>query len=220
MTKNKQLLTQLNTLQRRLTPADSRYFDALRTYCTTQRLFSNEVAINTQLLSMLQDLLDAEKDGTDAPTFFGNDPEAMATALLAQLPPAPWRDRFGLIGVIIGITWLSVLMSSPQTTAGMVLYVTPFIVMPIFETVIILLFMRLLHITAFRQRQWLPNVILVAVFLIGVAAYLLCTAWQPLTRWTVTVPEPWNWVITGLFAVMATAVLVWIVAHVRIRSKL
>ena len=70
MTKIDNDQAQLNQLEHQLTLSDAQYFHDLRLYLLTKELFrSNEKAITRQLLTMLQDFLDASQHGETASQF-------------------------------------------------------------------------------------------------------------------------------------------------------
>ncbi len=59
------------------------------------------------LLSIYQDVLDAQADGQSAEDFLGKDSKQMADELLADLPPIRWYYGLRLTGLIslVYISW-------------------------------------------------------------------------------------------------------------------
>lgn len=101
MNKTDNYQEQLNRLEQQLPPSDAQYFQDLRRYLLTKDLFkSNEQILTQQLLTMLQDFLDASHHGETAPQFFGNNPAALADDILAELPRNNRRQQFQFIGLL------------------------------------------------------------------------------------------------------------------------
>lgn len=127
MKKANQYQQEINQLKTQLNSFDSRYFEKLQTYILSQNIFYNDETINLQLLSMLQDLIDAEKDNSDATELFGNDPQSMANEILAQLPKPKLRDQLSMSTLVIAISWFFLLLSSTSTTSGIIINLWAFI---------------------------------------------------------------------------------------------
>ena len=103
---------QTNQLIQSLSKNDQQYFEDLQLYLVTKKAFSrDELAIQKSLYTMAQDLVDASKDGISASSFFGKKPKKMADEMLTQMPKISLRERFELIGIVVGISWLYLFLS-------------------------------------------------------------------------------------------------------------
>ncbi|WP_427910834.1 hypothetical protein ABUE38_00695 [Pediococcus parvulus] len=145
MKKANQYQQEINQLKTQLNSSDSRYFEKLQTYILSQNIFYNDETINLQLLSMLQDLIDAEKDNSDATELFGNDPQSMANEILAQLPKPKLRDQLSMSTLVIAISWFFLLLSSTSTTSGIIINLWAYILAPFLELITISLILKILH---------------------------------------------------------------------------
>ncbi|BAN74891.1 MULTISPECIES: hypothetical protein [Lacticaseibacillus] len=75
-----------NQLRKQLTKANRDYYEDLLVYMRGKNLFRGEYQLEESLLGILQDLIDAQNDGTDAMTYFDHDPKQTATELLKTIP--------------------------------------------------------------------------------------------------------------------------------------
>lgn len=221
MTKTNQTLDQINARKQQLAANDQRYFDDLQLYLSTAGLFYDEAKLNDQLLSMLLDLQDANADGQSAIEFFGNDPQTMGNAIIQEFPTPKLRDQLGLLGSIIGITWLFQLLYSRNNAAGMHLNIIAFIVVPLIETLAIMLILRVLHHSVYtvNAKNWLPYVQTAVIISVTIGLMLLFTTLAPL-GWTVLIPSPWNNLLLTVIAILATGYLVFVLSRHRHHKKL
>ncbi|WP_227986672.1 hypothetical protein [Streptococcus ruminantium] len=102
-------LKQMNDLQRKLNKENKAYMKRLRTYMTlASGFYSQEERTVRLLVSIYQDVLEAQKDGQSAEDFLGKDSQQMADQLLSDLPPLRWYYGLRLTGSIalVYIGWL------------------------------------------------------------------------------------------------------------------
>ncbi|CAH1851614.1 hypothetical protein [Convivina intestini] len=79
-----------NFLREKLNPENKKYYENLLMYVRLSSWHHTDQAIETYLLSVLQDILDAQSDGQTAEDYFGQNPKHLADEFLAQLPNSPW----------------------------------------------------------------------------------------------------------------------------------
>ncbi|WP_238157795.1 hypothetical protein [Lacticaseibacillus chiayiensis] len=90
MKKRKEAVNKLaaenNQLRKQLIKANRDYYEDLVVYMRGKNLFRDDYQLEESLLGILQDLIDAQNDGTDTMTYFGHDPKQTATELLKTIP--------------------------------------------------------------------------------------------------------------------------------------
>lgn len=87
----KELVEQNNQLRKQLNPENKKYYEEILVYI---RVNMNKKEKQTEeiLLDILQDILDAQKNGTSAHVFFGKNPKEISDAILAELPNNSGKD--------------------------------------------------------------------------------------------------------------------------------
>lgn len=204
---------QMNTLEKQLTEADHQWFDDLRIYSTLGAFMRDEKSVNAQLYMMMTDLLAAEADGSDAPSLFGDDPKLMADTLLKELPPAKKRDIWKLLGIIIGIAWLTMLIGGGWANGGLSINFLAYIGVALLSIImlsVIFWFMRTqIYTTVKLIRSKVGGFLVIwaimAIYLGSCIAIALLT--PPIVAWHVA--YPWNIAVV----VVCTAVAMVLALH-------
>ena len=200
---------QMNQIAETLSPANHQYFDDLNVYITAKRFFGNEEAIDKELLSMVQDLKEAEADGASAKALFGDDPKKMGDELLRQLPPMPLKKRLGLVSDVVWMSWLLLLMLSDVTASGgILLNLAELVVMPVAMIIIIAVVLKWAASSTFKQTHTSRYAVMAVV--LGLVALGLISGlhrWQP-AGLMVRVVFPWSfWLV--LAALLFALIYMW-----------
>nr|WP_243461265.1 hypothetical protein [Lacticaseibacillus rhamnosus] len=82
----KKMIAKNNELREQLTKENRDYYENLLIYLRGKSLLRDDYQVEQNLLTILQDLIDAQADGVDAIAYFGKDPEAIADDLLKTIP--------------------------------------------------------------------------------------------------------------------------------------
>lgn len=86
MTKEQYLIEKNNQLRQQLTPENEKFYSDLLLYVRLHSFSQDQEAIESKLLEILQDILDAQADYISAKQYFGKDPKKLADDLLRQFP--------------------------------------------------------------------------------------------------------------------------------------
>lgn len=110
---NKQMIyrKQIEEIEEQLSKENKAYMGRVNGYMVIASIFHRkEEAVTAQLLSIYQDVLDAQKDGLSAEEFLGKDSKQMADELLSYLPPIGFRELANLsvlaLSCYLGCQWL------------------------------------------------------------------------------------------------------------------
>lgn len=83
--KTTDMIKQNNELRKQLNPENKKYYEDILVYIRSN-LNKEEQQTEEILLEILQDILDAQKNGTSAQGFFGKNPKEISDKILAELP--------------------------------------------------------------------------------------------------------------------------------------
>ncbi|HEM3588234.1 TPA: hypothetical protein U1B91_001514 [Streptococcus suis] len=111
MSKQMEYRKQIEVIESQLTKENKEYMGRINGYMMIASVFHRqEEAVTAQLLSIYQDVLEAQKDGLSAEDFLGKDSKQMADDLLSYLPPIGFVEVANLSGLMLiiylGSQWL------------------------------------------------------------------------------------------------------------------
>ncbi|MDF7626759.1 hypothetical protein PUF88_02410 [Lactobacillaceae bacterium L1_55_11] len=84
------LIKKNNQLRQQLNPENNKFYSDFMVYVRTQSLEQDEYPMESQLLSILQDVIDAQTDGISAADYFGKNPAELGDEILQNLPRNFW----------------------------------------------------------------------------------------------------------------------------------
>lgn len=204
----------LNALEKQLTPADRDWFNSLREYTTLGAVMHDETAVNAQLYAMMTDLSAAEQDGGDAISFFGKDAQKMADSILKQLPPARWQTIAQLLGIVVGVSWLVMLIGGGLTDGAMTINLLSYLAVAALSTAMVVIVLAVLryqiYVTVRILKSRLAGFLIIwLIMMLYIGGTLAIVTFMPLT-FAIKVPFAWAVVLVSL----ATALACWLVLHV------
>ncbi len=98
---SEQLIDKNNQLRQQLSPANKAYYENLLLYLRTKSLSKNDQQVETLLLEILQDMLEAQAKGISSKDYFGKSPQPYADDMIKVLPN-DFIEAFKLILITIG----------------------------------------------------------------------------------------------------------------------
>lgn len=84
--KTDQLIAQNNQLQQKLSTTNKTYYENLLVFMRSHSLLKNDTVLETSLLEILNDLIEAQQNGISAHDYYGQNPREQAQALLNAMP--------------------------------------------------------------------------------------------------------------------------------------
>ena len=103
MSKQMEYRQQIEVIESQLIKENKEYMGRINGYMMIASVFHRqEEAVTAQLLSIYQDVLEAQKDGLSAEEFLGKDSKQMADDLLNYLPPIGVKE----VGSLAGLVWV------------------------------------------------------------------------------------------------------------------
>ncbi|WP_258089034.1 DUF1129 family protein [Weissella fangxianensis] len=80
------LIKQNNQLRAQLTEKNEKYYSDLLLYMRLNSFMKDQAAIESNLLEIVQDIIEAQSEGLTAEQYFGKNPQILADELLRQVP--------------------------------------------------------------------------------------------------------------------------------------
>lgn len=111
MSKLMEYRKRIEKIEKQLTKENKEYMARINGYMMITSIFHRkEEAVTAQLLSIYQDVLDAQQDGLYAEEYLGKDSKQMADELLSYLPPIAFSEVARLSGfmlvIYLGSQWM------------------------------------------------------------------------------------------------------------------
>jgi len=90
-----------NAYQKELNKENAKYYEDLLTYIRSNALFKSEAQTEEVLLDIVQDILDAQREGVNAEAYFGTNPQETADEILQTIPNS-WRafNKLMFMGIL------------------------------------------------------------------------------------------------------------------------
>ncbi|WP_246010397.1 DUF1129 family protein [Bacillus yapensis] len=200
-----QLVEQNNKAREQLTPENKKYYEDVLVYMRTFGIFHEELDTERHLMTILQDILEAQKHGESAEEYFGKNPKEIIDQLTKQFEKPSWKSIFKIGGLIF-------LISSFYTICGV------FIAPTLQINVLVLLMNGLLSIAlvygAFKLLHWsiyikkqIPKIIkflfVWILTMIPIGLFVLINLYAP-KRGIVKIDPPFDWIAIVIILILAT----------------
>lgn len=99
-----EMIQKNNELRENLTEENKAYYEKILLYTRFKGLFSDEEILETLLLNILYDMLDAQQAGIGAETYFGTSPQEYLDDMFKELPKVPLRKKLSIFYLVFGIS--------------------------------------------------------------------------------------------------------------------
>lgn len=156
------LIERNNELRPGLNKENKAFYDDFLVYVRTTSWLKDDVQVEEQLLAILQDILEAQKNGESARDYFGQSPKLVADNLLKKLP----NDGISFAKIILYtfFGYLAITFLPTITVPGKAIDVGAYVVSAMYMTMAILLIVRTIGTLVYRYKAsklagWLKNVL-------------------------------------------------------------
>lgn len=99
-----EMIEKNNELRDKLTPENKKYYEKILLYTRFKGLFGDDELIETALLNMLYDLIDAQESGVSAEDYFGREPKQYLDELFKEMPQVPLSKKLSIFYMVFGIS--------------------------------------------------------------------------------------------------------------------
>ncbi|MGX4685641.1 hypothetical protein JNUCC83_01890 [Vagococcus sp. JNUCC 83] len=93
-----------NELRDMLTSESKDYYEKILLYTRFKGLFGDDEVIETALLNILYDILDAQQSGISAEDYFGEEPKDYLDELFKEMPRVPLSKKLSVFYMVFGIS--------------------------------------------------------------------------------------------------------------------
>jgi len=107
-----EMIEKNNELRNKLIPENKEYYEKILLYTRFKGLFGDDEVIETVLLNILYDLLDAQESGVLAEDYFGKEPKAYLDELFQEMPKVPLSKKLSVFYMVFGISSVFSLFST------------------------------------------------------------------------------------------------------------
>jgi len=180
-------------LQKQLQGVNKQYYEDLLVYVRLNSMAKNERQTEEMLLSILQDILEAQQNGVSAQDYFGKDPQPIADELLKQLPnDAKQMVKISLLAVLtyFAVVFIgSYFVSLFQPGVPQLIDVGEYVICSICAGVSTFVILWLMGKNYGQKNSWKMLFTIGGIFVINCLLFVFIrTPWViPLSRWMATV---------------------------------
>ena len=180
-------------LQKQLQGVNKQYYEDLLVYVRLNSMAKNERQTEEMLLSILQDILEAQQNGVSAQDYFGKDPQPIADELLKQLPnDAKQMVKISLLAVL---TYFAVVFSGSyfvslfQPGTPQLIDIGEYVICSICAGISVFVILWLMGKNYGQKNNWKMLFTIDGIFVINCLLFVFVrTPWViPLSRWMATV---------------------------------
>ncbi|MGQ7361877.1 hypothetical protein ACTGU5_03305 [Streptococcus suis] len=195
MSKQMEYRKQIEVIESQLTKENKEYMGRINGYMMIASVFHRqEEAVTAQLLSIYQDVLEAQKDGLSAEDFLGKDSKQMADDLLSYLPPIGFMEVANLSGLMLiiylGSQWLMDFAGTGTISINWLGWVCDTVLSLLLPSGIFLIIRGLIYQTS-KIKVWASFLCIPLLFLLICGLRLWAIPKEPdlvLTGWGLLVP--------------------------------
>ncbi|MBM7320355.1 hypothetical protein JN538_04315 [Streptococcus suis] len=195
MSKQMEYRKQIETIEEQLTKENKEYMGRVNGYMMITSIFHRkEEAVTAQLLSIYQDVLDAQQDGHSAEEYLGKDSKQMVDELLSYLPPIRFTEVANLSGLMLviylGSQWLMEFAGTGTISLNWLSVICDMILSLLLPAGIFLIIRGLIYQTS-RVKIWASFLCIPLLFLVICGLRLWVMPKEPdlvLTGWGLVVP--------------------------------
>ncbi|EJV55586.1 DUF1129 domain-containing protein [Bacillus cereus] len=205
----KQLVEKNNKLREQLSPENKVYYEDILIYMRTFGFFYEELETERHLMSILQDILEAQKHGESAEEYFGKNPKEIVDQLTKQFDKPSWKSIFKISGWIFLISTFYFIVGS-FTASSLQVNVFVILLNGIFSVALVYCIFKLLHLSIYIKMQ-LPK--LIKFFVVWIMAmipfgvFFLIQLFTP-KQGIVKIGSPFDWIAILVILIVSTVYVI------------
>ena len=205
----KQLVEQNNKLREQLTPENKAYYEDILLYMRTFGFFYEELETEQQLMTILQDILEAQKHGESAEEYFGKNPKEVVDQLTKQFDKPSWKSMFKISGMIFIISTFYTIFGS---FAAPTLQINVFAILlaGILSVALVYGVLKLLHLSIYIKIQlpkFIKFLIVWILVMIPFGLFFLIQFYAP-KQGIVKIASPFDWMAIVVILIMAISYVI------------
>ena len=205
----KQLVEQNNKLREHLSSENKEYYEDILLYMRTFGFFYEELETEQHLMTILQDILEAQKHGESAEEYFGKDPKEVVDQLTKQFDKPSWKSMFKISGMIFIISTFYTIFGS---FAAPTLQINVFVILSagILSVALVYGVLKLLHLSIYIKIQlpkFIKFLIVWILVMIPFGLFFLIHFYAP-KQGIVKIASPFDWMAIVVILIMAISYVI------------
>lgn len=212
----KELIQQNNTLREKLNEDNKNYYEDLLTYMRMNSFFKNEKQVEEILLEILQDLLDAQRDGLQAEECFGQAPKETADEMDKKLGVS-FSEIVKIFSIVFGINVAITAVPNlafPETSINMIGIIGSAIV-----TLLAIFILFAVIKNSIYGEEKVNNKVASAVFGLSVVAILVVNLSTPFLTPSIWTVSPSSVVSVSLLFLLAGGYSWWVLKQPKDKKR-
>ena len=200
----KQLIEQNNKYREQLSPENKVYYEDILLYMRTFGIFHEELETERHLMTILLDILEAQKHGESAEEYFGKNPKEVVDQLTKQFDKPSWKSIFKMSSWIFLITTFYTIFGS-FTAPTLQVNIFAIVLSGILSVALVYGAFKLLHLSIYIKKQF-PKIIKFFVawvlLMIPFGLFFLIQFYAP-KQGIVNIGSPFDWIAILAILIMA-----------------
>lgn len=144
------IIDENNQLRQQLNDQNKEYYEKLLIYVRSAGFFYDDNEVESSLLEILKDIIDAQKDYKNAEEYLGKNPSEVADELIANYTKISLFERVKFIGLLFGISVIWTLITQ-FSSSNHEINLMPFILNGVFMIALTAGMMWFVHQTTYRK---------------------------------------------------------------------
>ncbi len=202
----KQLVKQNNKYREQLTQENKVYYEDILLYMRTFGFFYEELETEQHLMTILQDILEAQKHGESAEKYFGKHPKEIVDQLTKHFDKPSWKSIFKMSGFIFLISTFYSIFGS-FTVPTLQVNVVVLLLNGILSVACVYGIFKMLHLSIYVKKQ-IPKLInffiLWVLVMIPLCLFILIQLFTP-KQGIVKIGPPFDWI--AILVILITAIV-------------
>lgn len=198
------LVKQNNMYREQLTPENKAYYEDILLYMRTFGFFHEELETEQHLMSILQDILEAQNHGESAEAYFGKNPREVIDQLTKQFDKPSWKSIIKISGWIFLISTFYSIFGS-FTEPALQINIVAILLQGILSVVCVYGAFKLLHLSIYIKKQFpkfIEFFIVWILVMIPFSLFFLINLYSP-KQGIIKIGSPFDWMSILIILIIA-----------------